>query len=83
LPEDVTGVSVGSPRDPERRGGHVAVECPGDTVTILAALESRGVVADYRPPNVIRLTPAPLTTRFEDVVRVVELLVEVLPPQPT
>lgn len=79
LPEGVTGVRVGSPRDPERRGGHVAMECPGDTAAILAALESRGVVADYRPPNIIRLTPAPLTTRFEDVARVVEVLGEVLP----
>jgi kynureninase len=31
-------------------------------------------VADYRPPNVLRLTPAPLTTRFEDVVHLVEVI---------
>jgi len=40
-------------------------------------LESRGVVADYRPPSILRLTPAPLTTRFEDVLRVVEVVGEV------
>jgi kynureninase len=71
LPEQMR---VGSPRDPERRGGHVALECLGDAPAILTRLESRGVVADYRPPNVLRLTPAPLTTRFEDVVRMVEVI---------
>jgi kynureninase len=49
LSERATGVRVGSPRDPERRGGHVAVEYPGDAAAIPAVLESRGVVADYRP----------------------------------
>ena len=77
LPEGVTGVRVGSPRDPERRGGHVAVECPGDAAATTSALGSRGVVADYRPPGILRLTPAPLTTRFEDVLRVVEVVGEV------
>ena len=77
LPERVTGVRVGSPRDPERRGGHIAVECPGDAAAMTSALESRGVVADYRPPSILRLTPAPLTTRFEDVLRVVEVVGEV------
>jgi len=77
LPEGETGVRVGSPRDPERRGGHIAVECPGDAAVMTSALGSRGVVADYRPPSILRLTPAPLTTRFEDVLRVVEVVGEV------
>jgi kynureninase len=77
LPEGATSVRVGSPRDPERRGGHIAVECPGDPAAMTSALESRGVVADYRPPSILRLTPAPLTTRFEDVMRVVEVVGEV------
>ena len=81
LPEGRTGVRVGSPRDPERRGGHVAVECPGDPAAIASALESRGVVADYRPPGILRLTPAPLTTRFEDVVHVVEVLLALHAPR--
>lgn len=77
LPERATGVRVASPRDPERRGGHVAVACPGDTAVMPSMLASRGVVADYRPPNILRLTPAPLTTSFEEIVRVVEVLGEI------
>jgi len=78
LPQGATGVTVASPRDSDRRGGHVAVECRGDAGAIASALASRGVVADYRPPGILRLTPAPLTARFEEVVRVVEVLGEVL-----
>lgn len=78
LPERETGVRVASPRDAKRRGGHVAVACAGDTAVMPDTLAARGVVADYRPPNILRLTPAPLTTRFEEVARVVEVLGEIV-----
>ena len=77
FPERSTGVRIASSRDPLRRGGHVAVACPGDTAVMPDTLASHGVVADYRPPNILRLTPAPLTTRFEEVVRVAEVLKEI------
>jgi kynureninase len=57
---------VGTPRDPERRGGHVAVEHP-EAYRVSQALLDRDVVVDFRPPNVIRIAPAPLYTRFVDV----------------
>ena len=33
---------------------------------IVQALIARGVIPDYRPPDLIRLGPAPLYTRFVD-----------------
>jgi kynureninase len=71
------GCSVGTPRDPERRGGHVAIEHP-DAEAVSAALRERGAVVDFRPPNVVRVCPAPLYTRFVDVWDVVDELHEVL-----
>ena len=68
---------IGTPRAHEERGGHVAVEHP-EADRIAEALRARGVVVDYRPPNVVRVCPAPLYTRFEDVWRVVDRLVTVL-----
>jgi len=68
--------SVGSPRDPERRGGHVAIEHP-DAARITEAMKDRGIVGDFRPPNVFRVCPSPLYTRFEDVYDVIEELREV------
>ena len=68
--------AVGTPRDPDRRGGHVAVEHP-EAGRISRVLRDRGVVVDYRPPNVIRICPAALYARYVDVWRVVEHLREV------
>jgi kynureninase len=65
---------VGTPREPERRGGHVAVEHPTEAFRLVEALKARGVLPDFRPPNVIRLAPIPLYTRYHDVWRVVQHL---------
>lgn len=68
---------IGTPREPERRGGHVAVE-HDEAVRINAALKRRGVIPDFRPPNVIRLAPVPLYTSFHDVWQVVRHLKEII-----
>lgn len=65
--------SIGTPREPERRGGHIGVVHP-EAFRINEALKARGVVPDFRPPNVIRLAPIPLYTSYHDVWRVVQHL---------
>jgi kynureninase len=67
------GFAVGTPRQAERRGGHVALE-HGDAVRIARAMRARGVVPDFRPPNVIRLAPIALYTTYEELWRTVELI---------
>ena len=59
-------VSVGSPRDPQRRGSHVALVHP-DARALTRRLIELGVIVDFRTPDVIRLGLSPLTTRFADV----------------
>lgn len=75
--ERLPDCSVGTPRDAARRGGHVAIEHP-EAVRISEALRDRGVVVDARPPNVIRVCPAPLYVRFEDVWEVVQQLERII-----
>lgn len=58
--------SIASPRDRLRRGAHVAV-AHGAAQALCAALMQRGVIVDFRGPDVIRLGLSPLTTRFADV----------------
>lgn len=60
------GVEVVSPRDPERRGGHVTIRRAGFR-EVLDALWERGVIPDYREPDGIRLGLAPLSTSFTEV----------------
>ncbi|SFC48596.1 Kynureninase [Halobiforma haloterrestris] len=71
------GCSVATPREPERRGGHVAITHP-EAERVSEALRDRGLVVDFRPPNVIRVCPAPLYTGFEDVWEFAEGLREIL-----
>ncbi len=65
------GYRVGTPRDAGRRGGHVALEHPAGA-RVSEALRDRGVVVDFRPPNVVRVAPHPLYVSFEDVYDTVE-----------
>jgi kynureninase len=65
--------SVGNPREPERRGGHVAVE-HDEARRICEALTARGVLPDFRPPRTIRLSPIPLYTTYQEVLEVVQYL---------
>jgi kynureninase len=60
------GVEVATPREPERRGSHVALRHP-QAWPVCQALLAAGVVPDFRAPDVIRIGPAPLYTRFVDV----------------
>jgi len=60
------GYTVASPRDPARRGSHVAL-CHPEADRIVADLLAVGVVTDFRAPDRLRLGPAPVATRFVDV----------------
>ena len=71
------GVRIASPRDPARRGAHVALAHP-DARGLCAGLIERGVIPDFRRPDVIRVGFSPLTTRFIDVWDGVEALRELL-----
>ena len=61
------GVTILNPREEQRRGGHVAMQHP-EAQRIGKALRARGVVPDFRPPNILRFAPAPLYTSFTDCV---------------
>jgi kynureninase len=77
LTDPCFGYGIGTPREPERRGGHVAVE-HAEGARIARALKARGIVPDFRPPNVVRLAPVPLYTSFHDLWRVGRALREIV-----
>lgn len=65
---------IGTPRAAERRGGHVALERDADALRISLALRGRGIVPDFRPPNIIRIAPVALYNTFLDLFRFVQAL---------
>ncbi|KAG0246335.1 pyridoxal phosphate-dependent transferase [Mortierella sp. GBAus27b] len=64
-----------TPADPEQRGSQLSLVFKrGKMIEIFEGLEARGIVGDERKPDVIRVAPTALYTRFEDVRKfVVEL----------
>jgi kynureninase len=60
------GVALASPRDPDRRGGHVTLAHPAMR-EVTAALWRRDVIPDYRDPGGLRLGLSPLSTSFAEV----------------
>ncbi len=61
------GFTLASPRDATVRGAHVSLAHPEGYRICRALVERAGVVPDFRPPDRIRLGPAPVATRFVDV----------------
>jgi len=41
-------------------------------------LKGRGVIPDFRAPNVIRLAPTPLSTSYHELWRTVQVLKEII-----
>ncbi len=73
---DELGLSTSTPRDDERRGGHLCVNHRDARAITRWLAEEREVLADFREPDVIRLGCSPLTTRFTDVARAVTAIAE-------
>ncbi|MET0523959.1 MAG: aminotransferase class V-fold PLP-dependent enzyme [Nocardioides sp.] len=62
------GVTIGSPRDPELRGGHVTLVHP-KARELTASLWMRDVIPDFREPDGVRIGLSPLSTSFLEVRR--------------
>ena len=62
------GVTIGSPRDPDLRGGHVTLVHP-KAKELTASLWMRDVIPDFREPDGVRIGLSPLSTSFLEVRR--------------
>lgn len=66
-----------TPRAAARRGSHVSFTHP-DGYGVMQALIARGVIGDYREPQIMRFGFTPLYTRYADVWDAVEILANIL-----
>ena len=67
-----------TPKDPNARGCQISILTGANGKLIFEYLEARGVITDWREPNVIRCAPVPMYNSFEDVWRLVHLIKEAL-----
>jgi kynureninase len=71
------GLTLASPRDGALRGSHVAFSHPCG-YAIMQALIARGVIGDFRAPDILRFGLTPLYLRFVDLWDAVQHLRDVL-----
>jgi kynureninase len=66
-----------TPRDPAARGAQLSLR-HDHAEALLIRVAARGVVADYRAPDLIRVAPIPLYTTVDEIERFVAILREEL-----
>jgi kynureninase len=74
---DALGLACVSPRDPARRGSHISFRHP-HAYAITQALIARGVIGDFRDPDILRLGLTPLYLSHEDVWRAGDILTDIM-----
>jgi kynureninase len=71
------GCGIASLRDGSRRGNHVSFTHPAG-YQIMQALIARGVIGDFRAPDVMRFGFGPLYVRYVDIFDAVAVLEDIL-----
>ncbi|MBP6866056.1 MAG: kynureninase [Candidatus Pacebacteria bacterium] len=70
-------LEIVTPRNPDCRGGAISFSHV-NAAGINMALQARGIIGDYRRPNIVRLAPNPLYVDFVDVYETVKVLEEIM-----
>ncbi|MBV1864868.1 MAG: kynureninase [Rhodobacteraceae bacterium] len=70
-------LTLASPRDPNKRGSQVSFHF-SEGYAVMQALISRGVIGDFRAPDIMRFGFTPLYTEVSDVLGAVKILQDIM-----
>ncbi|MEQ9422985.1 MAG: kynureninase [Cyclobacteriaceae bacterium] len=73
-----TAVEIITPTDPNERGCQLSLFINRGGKDLFKRITEKGVIADWREPNVIRIAPVPLYNSFDDVWQFSQILQEEL-----
>ena len=71
-------ISVITSPNPEERGCQLSIRVKNSDKNLFDEITSKGVFADWREPDVIRVAPVPLYNSFTDVYKFAEILKDCL-----
>jgi len=71
------GLTLATPTDPARRGTQVSLRHP-EAYAVVQALIARGVIGDFREPDIMRFGLTPLYLRYQDVWYAAQILCEII-----
>jgi len=76
LVNDIEGdhINIITPKDPKDRGCQLSLAVKNADKSLFEAISAKGVIADWREPDVIRVAPAPLYNSFTDCWNFVQIL---------
>lgn len=70
-------LELATPTDPAQRGTQVSLRHP-EAYAVMQALIARGVIGDFREPDILRFGLTPLYLSFADIKRAAEIIGEVM-----
>ena len=71
-------IRIITPKKPEERGCQLSIQVKNADKSLHDKLTEKGVISDWREPDVIRCAPTPFYNSFEDVYNLVERLKTIL-----
>ncbi len=71
-------VEIITPTNPEARGAQLSLKIQKVSHELIGKLTQRGIILDYREPDVIRVAPVPLYNTFTDVWNFVSIITAIL-----
>lgn len=78
ISDELPQVHLMTPKDPERRGTQLSLRLAHAPKELVGKLNKMNVICDFREPDIIRLAPCPLYTRYQDAFQVVQILKKIL-----
>ncbi|TFD97732.1 kynureninase [Jeotgalibacillus salarius] len=71
------GMKKVTPSTDEERGGHIALQ-HDSAASICKAMKARGIIPDFRAPDIIRLAPAAFYTSYQDLYEAMQIVKEIM-----
>ena len=74
-------ISIITPSNPDERGCQLSIRVKDADKSLFKAITEKGIIADWREPDVIRVAPVPLYNSFLDVYKFTQILDDCLKKQ--